>query len=342
MERFGLEDDMPIEAGVVSKSIETAQSKVEGHNFDIRKHVLEYDDVVNQQREIIYAQRRRILTSPSLKENILTMVHDELANLVQQHTAAEYAEDWDVVGLYNAIRSIISLPATITAESWRLKDPQELIEEFQRLAAEQYKEKEDRIGADLLRLIERHEMLAAVDRLWVRHLTALDALRTGIGLRAYGQQDPLVAYKREALDMYEMLVEEIQKTIVSRIYHLDILQEPRQAPRNLQARHASMMSQTAASAGGQEAEARAPVRAIKRPGRNDPCWCGSGKKYKQCHMRSDNMGQNGPPVQAGAPTQAGASTQVGAPTQDGASAQASNGAGQQGSKKGKRRRAKQR
>ena len=330
MERFGLEDDMPIEAGVVSKSIETAQSKVEGHNFDIRKHVLEYDDVVNQQREIIYAQRRRILTSPSLKENILTMVHDELANLVQQHTAAEYAEDWDVVGLYNAIRSIISLPATITAESWRLKDPQELIEEFQRLAAEQYKEKEDRIGADLLRLIERHEMLAAVDRLWVRHLTALDALRTGIGLRAYGQQDPLVAYKREALDMYEMLVEEIQKTIVSRIYHLDILQEPRQAPRNLQARHASMMPQTAASAGGQEAEARAPVRAIKRPGRNDPCWCGSGKKYKQCHMRSDNMGQNGAP------------TQVGAPTQDGASAQASNGAGQQGSKKGKRRRAKQR
>jgi hypothetical protein len=127
-----------------------------------------------------------------------------------------------------------------------------------------------------------------------------------------------------------MLVEEIQKTIVSRIYHLDILQEPRQAPRNLQARHASMMPQTAASAGGQEAEARAPVRAIKRPGRNDPCWCGSGKKYKQCHMRSDNMGQNGAP------------TQVGAPTQDGASAQASNGAGQQGSKKGKRRRAKQR
>jgi preprotein translocase subunit SecA len=303
MERFGLEDDMPIEAGVVSKSIETAQTKVEGHNFDIRKHVLEYDDVVNQQREIIYAQRRRILTSPSLKENILSMVHDELEGLVRQYTAAEYSEDWDVAALYNTVRAILPLPATMTSESWRMQTPEELIEMFHTLADEHYEEKEKQIGLETMRQIEKLVMLDTVDRLWVRHLTALDALRTGIGLRAYGQQDPLVAYKREALDMYQMLVQEIQETIVRMIYHLELPPQRRPRPRNLQARHASMDGQMA-TAGAGEAQSRTPVRAIKRPGRNDPCWCGSGKKYKHCHMRSDNLGGNG--AAQGQPAEEGA------------------------------------
>ena len=300
MQRFGLEDDMPIEAGVVSKSIETAQTKVEGYNFDIRKHVLEYDDVVNQQREIIYAQRRRILTSPSLKENILTMVGEELSGLVRQYTLAEFSEDWDVAGLYNAVRAIINLPATMTSESWRLKERDELIEMFHDMAAEQYEEKEAHIGAELLRQIEKQVMLDTVDRLWVRHLTALDSLRTGIGLRAYGQQDPLVAYKREALDMYEMLVDEVQHNIVSLIFHLEVAPQQRQRPRNLQARHDSMEPQTTASGGSDQGAAKTPIRVNKRPGRNEPCWCGSGKKYKTCHMRTDSLGTNGgPPPQNG-------------------------------------------
>ncbi len=291
MERFGLDGDTPIEAGIVSKSIESAQEKVEGYNFDIRKHVLEYDDVVNQQREVIYAQRNRILTSTSLKENILSMVEDQIVELVRTFTAAEAEEDWDLAGLYNAIRAIFPLPVTMTSRSWEDKTPEELIEMFKQLARERYEEKEAEIGSELMRQIERLIMLESVDKLWVRHLTALDSLRQGIGLRAFGQQDPLVAYKREAHEMYGMLVHEIQRLVVSQIYHVEMVRQSAPQPKNLQARHDSMQSQTLG--GGTNGKA-APVRAAKTPGRNDPCWCGSGKKYKHCHMKSDQQGITSP------------------------------------------------
>ena len=296
MERFGLDGDTPIEAGIVSKSIENAQEKVEGFNFDIRKHVLEYDDVVNQQREVIYAQRNRILTSSSLKENILSMVDDQITELVRTYTAGEFEEDWDLAGLYNAIRAIFPLPITMTSRSWEGKSPEELIEMFQQLARERYEEKEQQLGSELMRQIERLIMLDAVDKLWVRHLTALDALRQGIGLRAFGQQDPLVAYKREAHEMYGMLVHEIQRLVVSQIYHVEMVQKPAPQPKNLQARHDSMQPQTLG--GGTNGKAT-PVRAAKTPGRNDPCWCGSGKKYKHCHMKSDQQGITQPGQSAG-------------------------------------------
>jgi len=301
MERFGLEEDTPIEAGLVSKSIESAQTKVEGHNFDIRKHVLEYDDVVNQQREVIYAQRNRILTSPSLKENILTMIYDQLAEIVQTYTLAEDEKDWDLAGLHSATRAILPLPITMTSRSWEGKSQDELIEMFQNLADEYYEQKEAAVTPELLRNIEQWLMLDAVDRLWVRHLTALDALRQGIGLRAFGQQDPLVAYKREAHEMYGILVQEIQRDVVSKIYHVEVApQQPRQ-PRKLQAKHDSMQSQTINSTSDKKAE---PIRSQKTPGRNEPCWCGSGKKYKKCHMASDVAGETSPsqskqPVLAG-------------------------------------------
>ncbi len=291
MERFGLEEDTPIEAGLVSKSIESAQTKVEGHNFDIRKHVLEYDDVVNQQREVIYAQRNRILTSPSLKENILSMVYDQLAELVQTYTLAEYEEDWDLAGLYSAVRAILPLPITMTSRSWEGKSQAELIELLQNLADEFYEQKEAAITPQVLRRIEQWLMLDAVDRLWVRHLTALDSLRQGIGLRAFGQQDPLVAYKREAHEMYGMLVQEIQRDVVSKIYHIEVAPQPTQQPRKLQAKHDSLQSQTLGNTSDKKA---APVRTQKTPGRNDPCWCGSGKKYKKCHMASDMTGKTSP------------------------------------------------
>ncbi|MFQ5578440.1 MAG: SEC-C metal-binding domain-containing protein, partial [Anaerolineae bacterium] len=296
MERLGVEDDMPIEAGLVSKSLETAQGKVEGYNFDIRKHVLEYDDVVNQQREVIYAQRSRILNSPNLKENILSMVDDQLQQLVMLYTAAEYEEDWDLAGLYNAARAVMPLPPTITSQSWAGKSQPELIECFQELAEEIYDAKEQQIGPENLRQIEKLVMLDSVDRLWVRHLTALDALRTGIGLRAYGQQDPLVAYKREAHEMYTMLVQEIQRDVVSKIYHVELLPERTHQPRNIQTIHSSATPQV----GGANGKSKGPIRVEKRPGRNEPCWCGSGKKYKHCHERQDRQGVTSP--QASAPT----------------------------------------
>ncbi len=308
MERFGLEDDIPIEAGIVSKSIESAQEKVEGHNFDIRKHVLEYDDVVNQQREVIYAQRNRILTSTNLKENILSMVDDHIEELVNTFTAAEFEEDWDLAGLYHAIRAIFPLPPTMTSRSWEGKSPDELIEMFQTMARERYEEKEAEIGSDIQRQIERHIMLKSVDDLWVRHLTALDALRQGIGLRAFGQQDPLMSYKREAHAMYGMLVEEIRRAVVSQIFHVEIVQQPTLQPKKLQARHDSLQPQTL---GGTRDGKATPLRAVKTPGRNEPCWCGSGKKYKHCHMKSDKQGVTTP----GQPTGNGNSNGKSAATQ---------------------------
>jgi preprotein translocase subunit SecA len=277
MESLGVEDDIPIEAGLVNKSIESAQTRVEGYNFDIRKHLLEYDDVVNQQREVIYAQRRRILSSPNLRDTILTMVIDELQRLVTVATNSEDPDEWDFVTLQNAVRAIMPLPATMTASRWRSMDPDQIEQELITVAEQRYDEKEENLGPELIRQLEQAVMLRVVDTLWVRHLTSLDVLREGIGLRAFGQQDPLVAFKREAHDMYDQLRGAIQHDIVHAIYHAQVMATPQ--PRQMQAVHPS------SSEDGDGA--RKPVRSKQLPGRNDPCWCGSGKKYKHCHMRQD-------------------------------------------------------
>jgi preprotein translocase subunit SecA len=306
MESLGVEDDVPIEAGLISKSIESAQTRVEGYNFDVRKHLLEYDDVVNQQREVIYAQRRRILSSPNLRNTVLSMVTDELRGLLAAATGSEDPDEWDFVTLHNAARAIMPLPATMMASRWQTMDPEEIEEELVELAERLYDEKEQGLGSEVMRQLERHVMLRVVDTLWVHHLTDLDVLREGIGLRAYGQQDPLVAFKREAHDMYDRLRDSIQHDIVHAIYHTQVMAVPQ--PRQMRAMHPS--------SGGDEG-VRQPVRSEKQPGRNDPCWCGSGKKYKHCHMRQDLAGS--PPTDAGqAPRtdagQAGAGQAAGAGT----------------------------
>ncbi len=291
MESLGVEDDIPIEAGLVSKSVESAQTRVEGYNFDIRKHLLEYDDVVNQQREVIYAQRRRILSSPNLRGTILAMVTEELQRLVAVATSFEDPDEWDFVTLHNAGRAILPLPATTTASRWRGMDPDQIEEELITLAERLYDEKERTLGPDLMRQLERAVMLRVVDTLWVRHLTDLDMLREGIGLRAFGQQDPLVAFKREGHDMYDQLLGAIQHDIVHTVYHAQVMAMPQ--PRQMRAVHPSS---------GGDGDTRKPVRSEKHPGRNDPCWCGSGKKYKHCHMRQDMAARQ--PVGANAAPQA--------------------------------------
>jgi preprotein translocase subunit SecA len=278
MESLGVEEDIPIEAGLVNKSIESAQTRVEGYNFDIRKHLLEYDDVVNQQREVIYAQRRRILSSSNLRNTILTMVIDELQRLITLATSSEDPDEWDFVTLHNAVRAIMPLPATMTAGGWRSMDPVEIEEEIIALAEQLYEEKEKSLGPEMMHQLEQAVMLRVVDTLWVRHLTDLDVLREGIGLRAFGQQDPLVAFKREAHDMYDQLRGAIQHDIVHAIYHAQVVATPQ--PRQIRAVHPSSGDDST----------RQPVRSEKHPGRNDPCWCGSGKKYKHCHMRQDVIG----------------------------------------------------
>jgi preprotein translocase subunit SecA len=291
MDRLGVEDDLPIEAGVVSKAIEQSQTRVEGYNFDMRKHVLEYDDVVNKQREVIYEQRRRIMTEPTLKPNVQRMVGDHINGLVNSFCEG-YEEDWELESLYQAVRRIFPLPVGEVPRVWKGFSRDELSDHLAAIAEKAYTDKEDRIGVDTMRRIERLLMLEVLDRRWVRHLTDLDVLREGIGLQAVAQKDPLVAYKKEAYDMFVDLLTSIEEDIVTRIYHVEIVKQPRQ--QSVRAVHAS--------AGGGSGKPVPQRKAGPRLGRNDPCWCGSGKKYKNCHMKQDiSGGGNGQATKATQP-----------------------------------------
>jgi preprotein translocase subunit SecA len=285
MERLGLDEDVPIEAGLVSKAIESAQTRVEGHNFDIRKHVLEYDNVVNKQREVIYNQRRQILSEPTMRPTIVGMVEQEIKSQVQLFAGSAEREAWDLAGLAAELNKIIFPPHGEHAENWRSLTTPELADHLVELAEKAYDAKEAAMGAELLRQLERLVMLRAVDNRWVRHLTDLDELREGIGLRAFGQQDPLVAYKKEAHEMYEELIASISHDVAYAIYHAQMVARP-VLPQRMQTNRGD---------GG----APQPARVNKSPGRNDPCWCGSGKKYKHCHLRADQGHEPAPEAAGG-------------------------------------------
>jgi preprotein translocase subunit SecA len=290
MERLKIDEDMPIEHGLVSKAIESSQVRVEGYNFDIRKHVLEYDDVVNKQRELIYAQRRQILSEPTMRPTIMGMVEDELRSLVDVFTTdatgtggkpiALDRGEWDLAGLAVEVSKIMPLPRSENPESWRKLTAPQLTDHLIELADAAYTAKETRMAAQpdapTMRDLERAIMLRAVDGRWVRHLTDLDELREGIGLRAFAQQDPLISYKKEAHEMYQEFVASIAHDIVYAIYHAEFTR-PAMPVRS------SQMQTNRGDGGGQPQ----PARSGKTLGRNDPCWCGSGKKYKQCHLRAD-------------------------------------------------------
>ncbi|OQA46799.1 MAG: preprotein translocase subunit SecA [Chloroflexi bacterium ADurb.Bin325] len=290
MERLGLEEDVPIEHNMVSKAIASAQVRVEGYNFDIRKHVLEYDDVVNRQREVIYNQRRQIMSEPTMRPTILGMVEDELRGLVDSFTKEQDRREWDLDALASEILKIMPLPESEDLDAWRAMNAGDLADHLVDLAQAAYDERERVMGAEAMRQIERLLMLRAVDGRWVRHLTDLDELREGIGLRAIAQQDPLVAYKKEAHEMYQEFVSSIAHDLVYAIYHAQVITRPRLPVQRMQVnRTDSGPSQ------------RQPVRSAKSElGRNDPCWCGSGKKYKNCHMRAD-QGREMAPVAPGEP-----------------------------------------
>ena len=286
MDRLGLEDDQPIKHNMISKAIENAQTRVEGHNFDIRKHVLKYDEVVNEQRETIYMQRRRLLNEPSLKPAIQELIAEEIDGVVQQHTAVRFDEEWNPEELPQALRAVFPFPQDFDPAPWSDSEADEITEQATAIAHQVYDAKEEEIDEHLLRDAERQIMLRAVDHRWVRHLTDLDRLREGIGLQAIAQVDPLVAYKREAFAMYQELMNDIRSDIVKTVMTLQVQKAPAMpAPiaRNIQTNR-------------QDTSQPKTVRNTNnRPGRNDPCWCGSGKKYKICHMKTDAK-QGSPPV----------------------------------------------
>lgn len=273
LDRVWQDEEMVIEHSFVAKAIEQSQVKMEGYNFDLRKHLLEYDDVINKQREVIYGQRRKILSTNNLKPLILDMVHAELSSLVETFLAGNYRESWDFAGLANAVRIILSLPND-APQQWESMKPEDVEDNLIRLADEDYDNKEGSLGVDNMQILGRLVMLNAVDKLWVRHLTTLDELRTGIGLRAFGQQDPLVTFKREAFGMFENLNQMITHDIVHTIYHAQLQVNRPQAPRPMREVRAK------------DAQSRkaAPTHSGQKVGRNDPCPCGSGKKFKNCHL----------------------------------------------------------
>ncbi len=270
MDRLGLEEDVPLEHGLVSKAIENAQTKVEAHNFDIRKHVVDYDDVMNKQREVIYAERTKVLESDNLRPIIMEMVEKQITQLVDVHLTGDHADDWDLTGLLNSMKIMLPAPPDLTEERLSQLSKEEVKEGLLDLAEQVYDEKERQLGEELMRRAERWVMLNVIDSLWVQHLTSIDDLREGIGLRAYGQRDPLVEYKGEAYNMFQSLMETIQQDIVQRVFHVRVVVEDPKPTQNV-----------ITNRDGEEAPQ--PVKVAKKVGRNDPCPCGSGKKYKKCH-----------------------------------------------------------
>ncbi len=267
MERFGMEEDVPIEHGLVSKAIESAQVRVEGYNFDVRKHVLEYDDVVNKQREVIYTQRRQILSEPTLKPTILGMTEDYLRELVETFTRDTDRSEWDLDALGAEVIKVFPLPESEDPEGWRSMNAGQLAEHLVDLATATYDAKEAAMGAVNMRQLERLVMLRAVDNRWVRHLTDLDELREGIGLRAFAQQDPLIAYKREASEMYAELIESISHDVVLAIYHAQLVLRPLVPVRQVQTNRSDAGAtprRAAAGATPERAGAQRPVLVRQR------------------------------------------------------------------------------
>ncbi|MFA4836202.1 MAG: preprotein translocase subunit SecA [Dehalococcoidia bacterium] len=260
MGRLGFDEDTPIEHSLISRAIENTQVKVEGYHFDVRKHLLEYDDVLNKHREMIYGERAKLLSGADLRANIRDMIDGEIGSLVATSLIDEHGDEWNLDGLAGAVGTIFPLTPEVSKENLARMSRGEIEEKLLDLAGSSYDRKEQEIGAQNMRIVERLVMLRAIDNHWREHLTALEDIRQGIGLQAYAQKDPLISYKKEAHEMFQQLQESIQHDIVHTIYHVGIVQKsPAEASKK-----------------------EAAVGALKKVGRNDPCPCGSGKKYKKC------------------------------------------------------------
>ena len=286
MDRF-LDEDLPLEAGILDRTIESAQTRVEGYNFDIRKHTVEFDDVMNKQRQIIYKDRREILDGKDVHEQILQMIGEEIAALVDEYLPEDHPDYWDLAELLRHYRQINPLlPASVSSATLEGKSREEieiwLVEQLEQA----YAERERAIGPEMMRFVERRMMLAAIDRQWIDYLTAMDELRQSIMLQAFAQRDPLVEFRRQSFQMFDQLKENITRDVVYQIINQTFAYERylRQIEAEQQARLAM-----ARQAGGSSEMANLAGKSARRkgpalPGRNDPCPCGSGKKFKQCHM----------------------------------------------------------
>jgi len=270
MGRLGMEDGQPIEHKLVSNAIERAQKRVEGHNFDIRKHLLEYDNVMNKQREVIYAQRRQILAGEDLQEDILDMAQELLEEIVGEYTANKLPEEWDLDGLGAAFQHQFGFQVSLAGPDGDLREY--LSDQVEKQLAARAEE----IGPEFFRQLQQMVMLQIVDNQWKEHLLNMDHLRDGIGLRGYAQVDPLREYQREGYDMFMELIHRIQVETVGTLFHLQI------RPHQEIPAEARPQEQPMFYSHGDSGPPQPQPRQQKKIGRNDPCPCGSGKKYKKC------------------------------------------------------------
>ena len=313
MERFKLPDDQPMEASILSKQIESAQKKVEEQNFVMRKNVLKYDDVMNTQRQVIYEQRRRVLEGDDLSEDVRGWIREVIENVVDEHTMAEFHEEWDLPELITAMDALYG--TGVALEEIQALDREAIVDEFVEDALDEYKDREEGWGEEVARQVERYVILQVVDARWREHLESMDYLREGVHLRAMAQKDPLVEYRHEGHLMFEQLGREIREEVVSLLFHAEV--QPADAAAFEQREgwdgdgdgafayeHESLAGSEAIAAAGAGAVAAAPSAVAAgavgtgatsvvtqqriasewdKVGRNDPCPCGSGKKYKKCH-----------------------------------------------------------
>ncbi len=282
MDKLGLEEDEPIEHSMITSSIEHAQKKVEARNFDIRKNVLEYDDVMNQQREVIYSQRRKVLNGEDLKDNIIYMIDAIIDSQMNQYANEKlYPEQWSLDELIADAESIYCPKDELDAEELMDLSRDELRETLHDIAVDAYEQREEMLGEEVMRELEKVVMLRVVDNKWMEHLDHMDMLREGIGLRSYGQKNPIVEYKIEGFNMFEEMINSIQTTIARMIFQVQIVSEEQQ---ELEDRLATAQASHGADVSSAEAHPQKPVSKVKI-GRNEPCPCGSGKKYKDCCMK---------------------------------------------------------
>ncbi len=284
MDKLGMEEDEPIEHSMISKAIENAQRKVEGHNFDIRKHLLEYDDVMNKQREVIYSQRREVLASDNIFEIVSDMI-DELIdgllnNIVQERIPSE---EWDWLVLEERMTELFGIAHGWLAQKDRSDLNRDTLKEKLRAGVDQaYRAQEERNGTEQMRQLERMILLQVVDTLWKEHLLNMDHLKEGIGLRGYGQKNPLDEYKKEGFEMFKGMIDAVQEQTVSNLMHVRIVQEDEVARLEEEHRRRREAELEMLQAFGGDEQAASEQSESEKVSRNAPCPCGSGKKYKKC------------------------------------------------------------
>ena len=291
----GIDEDTPLENKMITKTIENAQVKVEAHHFDTRKHLVDYDDVVNTHREVIYEERDKVLRGADIRANILQMVETEIGQIVGSHVGGLSPQDWDPEPMIKEIAAIFPLePREADADGLYRASAEEIERRFVDIAGRTYERREAELTPELMRIIERHVMLRVIDMNWVQHLTSIEHLRQGIGLYAYGQRDPLVMYKKEARDHFDDLLAKIRHDVVHAIYHMapvpagpagrsGATNGAQAAPARLKAARAARESKSVMAGVVGDHGRGARGSGGGKVGRNQRCPCGSGKKYKRCH-----------------------------------------------------------